>query len=509
MSASMGIYLAAVSLCAVFSLLLRRFGTYKRQKSLPLPPGPKPWPLIGNVRDIPTIYPWKTYAEWGKQYGDIVHLRLFGQHMIVLNSWTDVSNLLEKRSANYSDRIHLEMLTLIGWDFSFGVMSYGPKWRKHRRAFHEHFNQTAVHAYRSQYLESRHKLLKLLHGKPEDSTRWIRHASGALIVSVVYGIELSDQDDEYVTLAEHAITGFANAANPGAFWVDFFPILKYVPPWVPGAGFQQKAAAWKRSTILMREIGWNNMVRDTPLPPVAALLAEKASRSEGDLRIEAEQTAMNVCGLAYAAGVDTVVSTLRTFVLAMAMYPTIQRKAQDELDSVIGCERLPDIQDQNALPYINAVLKESLRWQPVVPITQAHVTSAEDEYKGYRIPKGSVMLQNTWAILHDPVEYPDPEQFRPERFLKDGKLDPDRRDPAIVAFGSGRRICPGRHFSDLWLFISIASILHVFEICPTQDENGNPIELAPHMVPGFISHPAEFSCTIRPRSQAATALVLN
>ncbi|OCH93087.1 CyP450 monooxygenase [Obba rivulosa] len=505
----MGLSILLPVACLVLVILWKYVLRRVRFGSLPLPPGPKSLPIVGNIQDVPATHPWKTYAEWSQKYGDIIHLKIFRQHMVILNSWSDVSNLLEKRSANYSSRIHLEMINLMGLDFVFGVMPYGPRWRKHRRAFHEHFNQMAVHVYKAQYLHAAQKMLRYLYREPGDFIHWIRHATGSLTVSVVYGNEIADKDDEYVALAEHCLQGFSEAANPGAFWVDFFPLLKYVPAWMPGAGFQRKAAVHKKCNDLMKESAWKNMVRDGPSLPVAAQLAERISQLEGDARVEEEKVAKNVCAAAYSAGVDTTLSILKSFVLAMAMHPEVQRRAQNELDSVVGPDRLPDLSYRSSLPYIDAIVKESLRWQPVISLGHAHVSIAEDEYKGYRIPRGSLILQNTWAILHDPVEYPDPEEFKPERFLKEGKLDPDRKDPATVAFGAGRRICPGRHFSDLWLFTSMASILHVFEISPALDETGKPVELAPRMASNFISHTSDFECIIEPRSKSAEALILS
>ncbi|EMD37506.1 hypothetical protein CERSUDRAFT_114146 [Gelatoporia subvermispora B] len=478
-----------------------------RYRSLPLPPGPKPLPIIGNVRDMPKVCPWKVYAQWSQTFGDIIHMKVFGSHMIILNTWSDISNLLEKRSANYSSRMHLEMVDLMGLDWVLGVMPYGQRWRRHRRAFHEYFNQTVVHDYRPQYLTAAHKMLKYLHDDPAEFTHWIRHAAGFLILSVVYGIEISDEDDEYVAAAEHCLQGFSEAANPGTFWVDFFPLLKYVPEWFPGAGFQRKAASHRRNNKMITDFAWERMVKDAPATPVAVQLAERISHLKGDARIEEENIAKNICAAAYGASVDTTLSPIQTFILAMAMYPEIQRKAQVELDSVVGQDRLPDFIDRDSLPYINAVVKESLRWQPVIPLGQAHVSMAEDEYKGYCIPTGTLIIQNTWAVLHDPKEYQNPEMFQPERFLQDGVLDPSRRDPATVAFGSGRRICPGRHFGELWLFISIASMLHVFTFEPPLDEGGKPIELVANMASEFISHPLDFRCTIRPRSKSAEALI--
>ena len=156
----------------------------------------------------------------------------------------------------------------------------------------------------------------------------------------------------------------------------------------------------------------------------------------------------------------------------MALCPEVQKKAQAEIDAVVGPNRLPDFHDRPSLPYVNAVLKESSRWNLVVPLGRPfvivivatiltssegvpHMSTNDDEYNGYYIPKGTVMIGNAWlvrplnlisvlsflfrSILHDPEVFSDPMVFRPERYLKDGKLNPKVRDPDCAAFGFGRR----------------------------------------------------------------------
>lgn len=123
------------------------------------------------------------------------------------------------------------------------------------------------------------------------------------------------------------------------------------------------------------------------------------------------------------------------------------------------------------------------------------MSTHDDEYDGYFIPKGTIVMGSAWyvfgstgdsdglilvdrALLHDPQAYKDPMRFMPERYLKDGKLDPDVRDPSVAAFGYGRRICPGRHMSDTSLFLAVASTLAVFDIETQLDKDGNPVQMS-------------------------------
>jgi len=175
--------------------------------------------------------------------------------------------------------------------------------------------------------------------------------------------------------------------------------------------------------------------------------------------------------------------------------PEIVHKAQAQLDAVIKPGYLPDFTDEENLPYITALTMESLRWRDVVPIAIPRCLQVDDEYKGYRIPKGSIVIPNAWhvsesllpwtifidfrAMLHDEDVYPDPFTFKPERFLtKDGKIDETIRDPRHACFGFGRRICPGRHMAFSAIWIALASILYSFNIEKAKDESGEIIELS-------------------------------
>jgi len=395
----------------------------------------------------------------------------------------------------------------MGWDWDFGFMGYGQWWRRHRRAFHQHFNQTAIQEYRPQLQAASRTFLRRLYREPQDFAQHIRYLFGTSVMSVVYGIRTLENDDPYIAGAERAVQGVVEGFTPGKFWIDFLPVLKYVPAWMPGAGFQRKAAKWKVDALALRDVPWDNAVRDGLYTPVSVKLTERMSHLSGEAHAEEEKIAKNVAGLAYGAGADTTVSTVHSFFLAMVLYPDVQKRAQDELTRIVGPNRLPEFSDRADLPYINAFCKECMRWQPVTPLGLAHRSLADDEYNGYSIPGGSVVMHNTWAILHDPKRYPEPEEFRPERYLKDGQINPEVLDPTVIAFGAGRRICPGRYFSDMSLFINVAYVLHTFDITPALDAQGNPIKPAPKMTTGFLSHPVPFECNIKPRSKLAEALI--
>lgn len=205
----------------------------------------------------------------------------------------------------------------------------------------------------------------------------------------------------------------------------------------------------------------------------------------------------------YAGGADTSVSSMQLFFLAMSIHTDVQRKAQAEIDHVIGSGRLPTLVDRANLPYVSALVSEVLRWHVIAPLGLPHVTSAESTVGGYRIPKDSTIIPNIWLFAHDPETYKQPMDFRPERFLGDSP----ERDPRDFVFGFGRRICPGRALADSSVWLTVAMSLAALVIEKGVDEKGNVIEPEVKFTPGVISHPIPFKTSIRSRSQRYAELV--
>ncbi|KAJ7106241.1 cytochrome P450 [Mycena epipterygia] len=478
----------------------------RRSAALPLPPGPRKLPFIGNLLDAPASFAWEKYMEWSKEYNsDIIHLNLAGQSVVVLSSLEATEALLEKGSALYSDRSDLPMLVgLMGWDFNVAFMKYDDNWRTNRRLLKQGFNPEI---YQPLELAAARTLLGRLLDNPTTFYAHLRQLAGEVIMSMAYGINVLPSNDPYVTLADKAIHSLSVAFVKG-YLVDVFPALKYVPKWFPGAEFKRKAETWKKLARAMLEVPFAETKRQMECgiaPRSFASDALDALQNSSDIYYREEHIKTSV-GTLYIGGSDTTVSALSTFVLAMLANPEAQRKAQAEIDAVTGGKYLPDFDDEASMPYVSALVKEVLRWQNVTPIAVPHFLATDDEYRGYRLPAGSIVIGNTWAILHDEVMYPDPYAFKPEHFLLDGKLNPAVRDPD-AAFGFGRRICPARHMARSSIWITVASILATFNIDKAVDEAGRVIEPTFEYLSGLVSAPLPFKCSITPRSNEAVKLI--
>ncbi|KAF8960416.1 cytochrome P450 [Flammula alnicola] len=504
-------------LVALAAFLVVLYLSFKRANSrpfshLPLPPGPKGLPLIGNLKDIPTSFEWQTYHKWSKELGtDIMHLNIAGTRLIVLDTSEVATDLLEKRSSIYSGRARMPMINeLMGWSFNFGFMEYGERWRRNRRLMHHNFHPSAALRFRPHSLKATRNLLNRFLDNADDIIGNLRHMAGETVISIAYGLEVKAENDPYIKTSEEGVHPLVAAAVPGAFLVDVLPFLKYVPEWVPGAGFQKKAKEWKKLAIAMIEVPFaatkKNMAAGVSPPCVASLSLEKMNDGTRDSAYT-EDIIQGAAGTMYAAGSDSTVAAIASCILGLLDKPHVLKKAQEELDRVLKPGHLPDFDDEPALPYITAIVKETLRWRDVVPIAIPHLLHVDDEYKGYRLPAGSIIIPNAWAMLHNEEIYPDPFTFNPDRFMKDGKIDKSVRDPAHACWGFGRRICPGRYMAFSAVWIAVASIISVFDIKKAVDENGNVIEPSHEYISALVCTPKPYKCSISPRSKDAEMLI--
>ncbi|TFY79082.1 hypothetical protein EWM64_g4930 [Hericium alpestre] len=405
---------------------------------LPFPPGPKGLPLIGNLLDLPKSNEWEVYDKWSKEFDSgLIHLNVCGTHIFIVNSAEVANDLFEKRSALYSDRPAFPAQTkLLEFDWVLDFQPYGPRWRAMRKMFHEQFHPTATTQWYPLQAKATHKFLQRLLETPDQLDANVRHMAGEIILAIAYGIDVKPHNDPYVVTAEKSLRALAIGSTIGIIY-DLLPILTYLPEWFPGS-FKKEAKKWLPYNKAMVENPYR-FVREalengTAPPSVAAAAIGKLKHGLD------ESIAKNVPANMYFAAADTTVSATETFFLAMTLYPEAQKKAQAEIDAVIGNDRLPDFSDQDSLPYVEALVKEVMRWRLVVPTAVPHRVTTDDVYNGYFIPAGSTIIGNGWGILRDEKTFPEPEKFMPEHFLDTPVKYPD------AAFGFGRRICPGRHF---------------------------------------------------------------
>ncbi|TFK65534.1 cytochrome P450 [Pluteus cervinus] len=475
--------------------LLYAFRRFAFRRRLPLPPGPKPLPVIGNVLDLPTSRDWLTFTEWGRKYNSpLIYADALGQGILIVNSPDDAVGLLEERAQSTSDRPYFPLFFLMGLETNTANLSYGTLWRKHRKVLHQSMKKDAVERHQPILVNQASQLLRNIAKDPSSFMRYCKIYSGSLVLDIYYGYDRSSDKDPFFLRAEDAVVQISRAILPGAFAVNAFPLLRYVPRWFPGAGFQDWAANAKRLIVEARNFPFD-LAKANPTKDDGTSTLVGQWLQERVLEPEDEPVLRDVAGSAFIAGIDTTYSSLVTLFLALTLYPDVQRKAREEILRVVGTNRLPNLQDRPSLPYLDAIFREILRWRPPVPLGIPHKVSRDEVYNGHFIPAGTIILTNYWAMTRDESLHPDPEEFRPERFLNsDGTLKPGTDRP--YAFGFGRRVCPGRLLAADSIWIPLAQVITMFNITKAKDEYGNDIQPSLELTDEGATCPDPFQCNI-------------
>ncbi|KAF9232015.1 cytochrome P450 [Melanogaster broomeanus] len=398
-----------------------------------------------------------------KDTGDVIYFRVVDQEGLVLGSESVALELLEKRSRIYSDRPPIATLKPYGMDFNFALLPYGDYWRLCRRIFHQTFRVDATVRFRPMQLRrARQMIVNIIEG-PDKFTLHYSTFSAAVAMSAVYDYEPSPQNDPMV----HIVDSFLEACMPGAnpvkaILIRAFPFLLRIPDWFPGSSLKLEARKSYELGIKLIETPYQYVRKQMEAArekPVFCMVSDHITRMQEydeSYRSEYERALKHASATGILGASETTTSSLLA-----------------EIDAVVGMDRLPDFDDRPSLPYVDAVLRETIRWQPVAPAAVLRSASSSDVYRA-----GTVVIGNVWAMSRDEARYPNAEQFIPERFLTaDGTLSDD--DPSGFIFGFGRRSCPGRHAADASLWSAMATLLATVEFSLAKDAEGKDVMFEP------------------------------
>ncbi|KZV76662.1 cytochrome P450 [Peniophora sp. CONT] len=464
------------------------------------------------------------YADWKRTYGPLIHLDAMGTHLVIINDQNIAIELLDKRGSNYSDRPHMTMASeLIGWNRPLILRRYDDVlFKEIRRCFSQLFGtRQHIEEHVPIFENEAHFLMKRIVEKPGDFEDYIHKCAAAIAMRIAYGYRPSTEGKDHIVDVASTAMRQADQVFTMPYLVDIIPWIKYVPEWFPGAGFKKVARLHRKTLDEMCDLPYRitmKRIREGSAEPSFV----QRQVDEGDYESEKEELTRWAATTMYGGGIDTIVSSVSTFFLAMTMFPHVFHKARAEIDAVIGRDRLPTLADRPRLPYISAIQREVLRWNPGGPLGIPHSTLEDDVFGGYLIPKGSIVLANLWHILNDPEVYKNPRDFNPERFL----ASPERtteRDSHDSAFGFGRRCespffsgspssvirraCPGKNLADATIFLEIALAAAVLDISRARDAGGKEILPDGKFNDGLVTHPLPYSNDIKTRDAQAEALI--
>ncbi|KAL1961759.1 hypothetical protein VTN77DRAFT_1085 [Rasamsonia byssochlamydoides] len=469
------------------------------------PPGPPTLPLIGNMHQMPKKNGHLQFQKWAEEYGPVYSLILGTKVMIVLSSDQAVKDLLDKRSNIYSSRPEMYLGQVVSGGLRVLLMEYGDTWRMIRKMLHNILNIKAAKSYVPyQDLENKQMLCGFL-DQPDLFIDHIRRYTNSLTTQMVFGFRTISIDDPKLKQLFEGFEKFCEVTSTTtAALLDLFPVLKCLPDFMlPLRRYAKELHKHEKELYVGHWMNVKKAIKNGTAKPCFCVDLVKAQDVEGF----SDDLASYISGSLLEAGSDTTAATLVGFVQAMVVFPEVQKKAQEEIDRVCG-DRLPTMEDEPNLQYIRGCVKESMRWMPTDILGVPHAVIKDDEYMGYKIPKGASIIWNVWAIHMDPKRHPNPRVFDPSRYANDFQTaseaatnpDPSKRDQFV--FGAGRRICQGMHIAERSLFLGISRMLWAFNFEKARDKNGN--EITPDidkLTEGLLVLPQPFPAKITPRSE--------
>ncbi|KAI0026890.1 cytochrome P450 [Vararia minispora EC-137] len=496
---------------ALFSLLAVYLITrYLKSPWRYLPPGPIGYPIVGSALSLLDKKRFFSMCESYVFVGDIAYVNLAGQPTIVLSTQQVVADLLDRRAGNFSGRPRLIFShELLAGGMTFTTEGHTPRWRRMRRAVNEAFRPSAVGRYHTIEADKAAQLALALADNPHDtvsggySHHYASYAA-SVVLAITYDLPiLNTGKGGIIDTVERIARDLARASAPGTHLVDLFPRMLDIPDRY--ATWKLDAATWHRCTSeflggLVGEVKERMEASGEARPCLAQTLVEEADRfglSETEISWAA--------GVMYIAGSETQAITLEWFTLAMVGHLDVQRRAQAELDAVVGRARAPRVGDREQLPYVSVLVREVLRWRPPVPMGLPHKSEEDEWYRGFFIPKGTLCIINVPACHSDAEVYgEDAAEFNPARHLDEkGRLKPapaDTKDEGHISYGSGRRICVGRHVANDALFAAVATILWAFNL-----RAEGAFDMDGYVDRGITVSPIPFACKFEPRFAEALA----
>ncbi|KAF2084314.1 cytochrome P450 [Saccharata proteae CBS 121410] len=466
-------------------------------------PGPKLVPLIGRIHDLPIEYMWLKFNEWANKFGPVYKTEMLGAKFIIISDEKVAEDLLVKRAKTYSDRPVIR--SLFDSKSTHGSMEYLPLmgknqyWSRQRRMTHAYLTEaTNAHYYGVMNHEAKHWLYRLV-VNPDNFGFTLEDMASRIMCQLTW------DDPSFSEYHTKSAWGLLTQMSPAGPITNLLTPLWHLPlplnPWkrAEHKRHDEQQEWWMRRLQFTRSQMQKGLAR--PCWMKQYLEKEKSSNLSGDYE------ASCVIGMLALVGVFTVAGPLYYFLIAMVYHPDWQVKVQQEVDR--ECGGIPDLKDMERLPILRACIKETMRWKPNVPTGVAHEAEADDEYNGYFIEKGTRILPLDWAFLRNPIKYPDPDNFRPERWLEPSwptYQEPLTQYPTIkgmTSFGWGQRACLGQSLTQDELVVACGALAWGFDMkfkvdAKTGEKIHIPLDRSNSLL---IVKPDPFEMAFEPRSE--------
>lgn len=495
-------YLSVTNVLASVMCLLTYALYNNASRPAGFPPGPRAWPLIGNIMLFSKDPIYEVARDLTKTYGDIFSIKIGNNWCVMLNNIDLARECFIKKGVAFAGRPQSFSAEYISQGYKdIALSNYGPTWKVHRKIGH-----SAIRDYASgENLEKLvHKVLPKLgaaieesDGKPFECKEVLAVSVYNILATMCFGHEYPRGDpqlQQWIDFNQKAIEYFGNGLP-----ADFLPFLKYFP--------DKKT----KSALTLVDVYQDGLQKEVDAHRAAydpenvkdlldsLMKAQQDAIDEGSVKVDSltDEHLMQTVSDLFSAGTDTTTTSLHWSVALMAKHPDIQAKVAEEIDNVVGHDRMPLLSDRGNLPYTEAAIGEMMRYGSVAPLGVTHTAIEDSTLAGYTIPKGTWIIANQWAIHNDEKYWAQPSKYRPEHFLDDtGEV---RQHPnGFMPFSFGRRVCIGEAFAKAELFLIFAWLFQHYTFSPPSDLEGEfDIKIDPSS--GFAHQPLDYKIVAKKR----------
>ncbi|XP_062398456.1 cytochrome P450 1A1 [Sardina pilchardus] len=499
------------ALCTLTLLLVALRGCQRVGSAQPgatLPPGPRPWPLVGNLLQMgEQMHLWLTSLR--AQYGDVFRLQMGSLAVVVLSGYATIRQALVRQGEAFAGRPDLFSFSAVanGTSMTFSE-KYGEAWTLHKKicknALRNFSRAEAQDSGASCLLEERvcaeaAGLVEALQesqaqgGGSLDPVVPLVTSVANVVCALCFGKRYDYNDQEFLTIVHinNEVLRIFAAGN----MADFFPVFRYLP----SPSLRKMVQHIHRMNSFMEEnikehlrTFDKNCIRDIT-DALIAFCEDRQEDREGQVLTNSQivHTVIDIFG----AGFDTIIAGLQWSILYLVKFPDIQDKIYGEIDDQVGSNRLPRFEDKPNMTYTEAFIFEVFRHASYVPFTIPHCTTENITLNGYFIPKDTCVFINQYQVNHDSEIWGDPEAFRPERFLTpQGQLNKDLTEKVMI-FGMGKRRCLGDGFARLEMFVFLTTLLHRLHV---ESIPGQSLDLNADF--GLTMKPKPYRIRVTPRS---------
>ncbi|KAG2360523.1 cytochrome P450 [Suillus spraguei] len=475
---------------AVLVVLYKKFSLAGRKDVL-LPPGPPARWFWSNA--FPAVNIVHVLTNLVREYGPVVSFTQGSQVTIVIGSIEVAADIMEKEGASLVDRPRsIAASEMLSNGMRITMARSGERYRRLRKAVHPHLQPKAAEAYKDMQRENAMNLILDVLDDPTNHQVHAQRYAASVILRVAYGksAPTANADPEVVRIHK-VVERFHATILPGAYLVERVPLLRYLPC------YGKQLYQWHHEELELFRHQLGRVKSEVDQNKASPSFIKTLLENTEDHQLSVDEMSY-LAGSLFGAGSDTTAVGITAMVMAAACHPLAQAKVHEELDMVIGSDRAPTFNDSSSLPQLHAFLLETLRWRPIVRIGFPHRAIKDIFWQGYCIPKGATVYGCHWTLSRDPIAFPDPETFNPQRWLdSEGRLKDSNMK--FITYGFGRRVCPGLHLANNSLYITLAFLLWSFRIVQRPD--------APINTHGFgdavIPHAARFEIEVIPRIEVA------